>query len=88
MKGSTSGRYYYYAHLCHVFVKSGESVNVGDVIGSMDETGSGRVQHLHYAINKSPLGDTFIGGDGNVCPQEDFEEKFGFNVCSNFCVNP
>lgn len=88
LKGNTSGRHYYYAHLCHVFVQSGDSVNVGDVIGSMDETGSGRVQHLHYAINKSPLSDTFIGGDGNVCPQEDFEQKFGFNVCRTFCVNP
>lgn len=85
-----SGRHYYYAHLCHVFVGSGESVNVGDVIATMDETGSGRVQHLHYAINEPPLTDIFMGGDGNVCPQEDFEEKFGFGVCNtgNYCVSP
>lgn len=90
MRGSTSGRYYYYAHLCHTYATNGETVSAGDVIGTMDETGTGRVQHLHWAINESPLTDTFIGGDGNVCPQKDFEEKFGFGVCNvnNFCVSP
>ena len=90
LQGTTSGRYYYYAHLCQVYVKSGDTVGVGDVIGTMDETGSGRVQHLHYAINEPPLSDKFIGGDGNVCPQKDFEEKFGFGICNsgNSCVSP
>ncbi len=90
LQGTTSGRYYYHAHLCHVFVKAGDVVDVGEVIGTMDESGNGRVQHLHYAINEPPFSDTFIGGHGNVCPQEDFENKFGFGVCnrSNYCVSP
>jgi hypothetical protein len=90
LQGATSGRYYYYVHLCHAFVASGQTVKAGEVLGTMDETGSGRVEHLHFAINKSPLSDTFIGGDGNVCPYSDFEEKFSFGICSptSSCVNP
>jgi hypothetical protein len=80
LKGK-SGRWYYYAHLCHVFVKPGQSVKMGQVIGIMDETGSGRVQHLHFAINKNS--SYFYGGDGDICPQSDFEEKFGFGICTD-----
>lgn len=75
-----SGRFYYFAHLCHIYLNSG-SASVGQVIATMDETGSGRVQHLHYAINENS--DFFLGGDGDICPQSDFEEKFDFNICSD-----
>jgi len=84
LHGSTSNRYYYYAHLCHVYVNTGQSVGVGQVIGIMDETGNGRVQHLHYAINSS---DFFLGGHGDTCPQTDFELKFGFGVCPDLSEN-
>jgi len=73
-----SGRFYYYAHNCHVFVTPGQSVNVGEVIATMDETGNGRVEHLHFAIDHD---DNFVGGAGDVCPYEDFEEKFSFDKC-------
>ncbi len=95
LKGD-SGAWYYYAHLCHVFVKPGDSVNVGQVIATMDETGSGRVEHLHYAINDPGAPDPlfkpsdpswFEGGDGNVCPFTDFEEKFDFGICTDYSVN-
>jgi hypothetical protein len=75
-----SGKYYYFAHLCHIYVNSG-SAGVGQVIATMDETGNGRVQHLHYAINENS--DFFYGGDGNICPQSDFEEKFDFGICTD-----
>jgi hypothetical protein len=36
------------------------------------------------------MGDYFLGGDGDICPQKDLEEKFGFGVCkpTNYCVTP
>ncbi len=84
LKGD-SGRYYYYAHNCHLYVHTGQSVASGEVVSIMDETGNGRVEHLHFAINQSPLSDYFSSGAGNVCPQKDFEDKFKFNVCTQFC---
>ena len=81
------GRWYYYAHNCEVFVKVGERVEVGQVIATSDTTGSavGTPEHLHFAINT--LGDTFIGGDGNICPALDFKDKFGLLRCesSGYC---
>ncbi|MEK7061367.1 MAG: M23 family metallopeptidase, partial [Patescibacteria group bacterium] len=80
------GRYYYYAHNCALFVKAGDSVNVGDVIAVTDNTGSAAntPEHLHFAISKFP---NFFNG-GTVCPSKEFENKFNLGRCApaNECV--
>ncbi len=78
LKGD-DGRYYYYAHNCHVYVQEGQRVRAGELLATMDATGNGRVQHLHFAINSSIY---FPGGSGDVCPQQDFIRKFN-KGCTN-----
>ena len=75
LQGSTSGRFYYYAHNCSIFVTGGQSVSAGDVIATTDQSGLNAAvtpEHLHFAISS---GDNFTGG-GSVCAQRDFFEKF------------
>lgn len=75
LQGSTSGRFYYYAHNCSIFVTGGQSVSAGDVIATTDQSGLNAAvtpEHLHFAISS---GDNFTGG-GSVCAQKDFFEKF------------
>lgn len=85
LKGN-DGRYYYYAHNCALYVKSGDSVNVGDVIATTDNSGSAAKtpEHSHFAISVFP---NFTAG-GTVCPSKDFEDKFNLGRCkpSNECV--
>lgn len=88
MRGTTSGRYYYYAHNCSIFVNIGDTVSVGDVIATTDQSGLNAAvtpEHLHFAISS---GDNFVGG-GTVCPQRDFFEKFSSlkdRCLQNMCV--
>ncbi len=74
------GRFYYYAHTCHVYVNVGDRVTRGQTVATMDNTGNATDQHLHFAINSTSV---FAGGSGDVCPQTDFEEKFGFGRCTD-----
>lgn len=53
---SGSTRKHLYAHLSHVGVKSGEHVQMGDVIGQTGETGNTFGPHLHYEERVSPYG--------------------------------
>ncbi len=46
----TDGRYYYYGHLSEIKVKSGQSVNITDVIGIEGSTGRSTGSHCHYCI--------------------------------------
>jgi hypothetical protein len=89
LQGS-DGRYYYYAHQCQIYVKPGDSVTTGQVISASDNTGEAAttVEHLHFAINAPPLGDTFLGGGGNVCPAWDFKVQFNLDRCTEYCNNP
>jgi len=41
---------YVYAHLDKVYVKQGQKVNIGDVIGTVGQTGDATGPHLHFSI--------------------------------------
>ncbi|QQS39062.1 M23 family metallopeptidase [Candidatus Woesebacteria bacterium] len=79
------GRNYYYAHTCDIYSKVGDFVQAGEVIATSDNTGNSTAEHLHFAINNGSL--NFPGGDGTICPQTDFEQKFGLGVCPNYSTN-
>jgi murein DD-endopeptidase MepM/ murein hydrolase activator NlpD len=40
-----------YAHLCEMYVKPGDVVKVGDIIGTVGSTGISTGNHLHYEIS-------------------------------------
>jgi len=44
-----------YAHLDKTFVERGDSVNVGDIIGTVGNTGLSTGNHLHYEIRKNGI---------------------------------
>jgi murein DD-endopeptidase MepM/ murein hydrolase activator NlpD len=52
MKGR-SGSKYYYGHMQYVFVRGGQSVRAGQVIGTMGDSGSPGAVHLHFEYWKS-----------------------------------
>ena len=52
LRGS-SGSKFYYGHMDHVFVKGGQRVKAGEVIGTMGDTGSPGAVHLHFEYWKS-----------------------------------
>jgi murein DD-endopeptidase MepM/ murein hydrolase activator NlpD len=52
MKGR-SGSKYYYGHMQHVFVRGGQKVRAGQVIGTMGDSGSPGAVHLHFEFWKS-----------------------------------
>jgi murein DD-endopeptidase MepM/ murein hydrolase activator NlpD len=52
MKGR-SGSKYYYGHMQHVFVRGGQNVRAGQVIGTMGDSGSPGAVHLHFEYWKS-----------------------------------
>lgn len=64
MKGR-SGSKFYYGHMQHVFVRGGQKVRAGQVIGTMGDSGSPGAVHLHFeywksggesaAVNPAPL---------------------------------
>ncbi len=76
---SNGNQYYYYAHLCGLYVQTGNRVGVGDVIATSDNTGNAEdtPEHLHFAMSNT---NTFYNG-GTFCPQIDFEDRFGFGRC-------
>jgi murein DD-endopeptidase MepM/ murein hydrolase activator NlpD len=43
----------FYAHLKRVYVKEGDTVNKGNVIGIMGSTGLSTMQHLHYEVREN-----------------------------------
>jgi len=52
MRG-VSGSKFYYGHMDEVFVKGGQRVEAGEVIGTMGDTGSPGAVHLHFEYWKS-----------------------------------
>lgn len=48
IRENDSDKYFYYGHLQSHSVKVGESVNVGDKIGTQGNTGKSTGDHLHY----------------------------------------
>lgn len=55
---NTDGRRVVYAHLRQFYVKPGEEVKQGDVIGITGSSGGSRVPHLHIEIRKSNTEET------------------------------
>lgn len=49
---------YRYGHLSAIYVKIGDQVNVGDVIGAVGNTGGSTAPHLHFEVR-----DLSLGGD-------------------------
>ena len=45
----------FYAHLEKIFVKEGQSVKTGKVIGLIGSTGISTVPHLHYELRKNNI---------------------------------
>ena len=46
----SADRYYYYGHLSSIKVKTGQNVNITDVIGVEGSTGYSTGSHCHYCI--------------------------------------
>lgn len=51
-----NGAWHTYAHMGSVSVSAGQSVNRGDVIGTLGNSGSSTGAHLHYQIGQHDLG--------------------------------
>lgn len=51
IKGA-DGRYYYYGHLSEIKVKTGQAVEITDVIGIEGSTGRSTGSHCHYCVRK------------------------------------
>jgi TP901 family phage tail tape measure protein len=70
--GSKAGLSYLYGHNTKNYVKTGDSVSKGQIIGTVGNTGDSRGNHLHFEIrqgNKPVDPDSFGGsfsGGGNV----------------------
>lgn len=60
-----SGSKYYYGHMDRVFIRGGQWVKRGQVIGTMGDTGSPGQVHLHFEYWKS-------GGESDAIDPEDF----------------
>lgn len=60
IKENGTGYRHYFAHLNRSYVKVGQSVKVGDVIGVEGSTGHSTGSHLHYEIRKLPDNKTFL----------------------------
>lgn len=41
-----------YAHLQHIYIKKGEELQAGEIIGKMGETGRVTGKHLHFGVKK------------------------------------
>lgn len=55
-----------YAHLSSVFVKTGDGITLGQIIGEVGDTGTGsRGNHLHYEF-RDPSGPKSIGNPPNM----------------------
>ncbi len=63
LSGGLFGSRYYYAHLDSIAVDSGDSVDAGDIIGRVGNTGNARTTppHLHFGI--------YTTGSGPVDPE-------------------
>lgn len=67
--GDAQGRRHLYCHLESVSVKTGDTVDVGTVLGIMGSTGNSTGVHLHYQINSAdgtatdPMVYLMSGGD-------------------------
>lgn len=69
MKGR-SGSKYYYGHMQHVFVRGGQSVRAGQVIGTMGDSGSPGAVHLHFEYWKSGRESAAVNPESllrNIC---------------------
>lgn len=65
---NTDGKRVVYAHLRQFYVKPGEEVKQGDVIGITGSSGGSRVPHLHLEIRNSNTEET--GLDYTIDPLE------------------
>lgn len=54
IKSSDDYYCYYFAHLSKSFVKSGQTVSKGDLIGVEGSTGHSTGSHLHYEVRSEP----------------------------------
>lgn len=60
IKDDATGYRFYFAHLSKIYVKVGQRVSKGDLIGVEGSTGHSTGSHLHYEIRKIPDNTTFL----------------------------
>lgn len=71
-----------YAHLLSIGVNAGETITFGQKIGTMDNTGNSKGNHLHYEITY------LVGFDGQPVAKKDWMlPPFVPGVCKNLYLN-
>ena len=80
--GDSDGKFYYYAHMCKVYVTSGTHVTVGEVLGVTGNTGlnAGAIEHLHFGVAYNTPVDRLLlvnTGAASICASEDLGSHFG-----------
>ena len=83
---NTDGRRVVYGHLRESFVKPGEKVSKGDIIGITGSSGGSRVPHLHLEIRKSNTEET--GLDYTINPLELLPEFDFSKLTERFTLKP
>lgn len=74
---NADGRRVVYAHLSEIFVKPGDVVKVGAIIGKTGCSGGSRVPHLHVEIRKENTDKTGLDNTLNpldILPKKDLDE--------------
>lgn len=83
---NSDGKRVVYGHLRQFYVKPGEEIKQGDVIGITGSSGGSRVPHLHLEIRKSNTDET--GLDYTIDPLELLPKKDLEKLDKEFTIEP